>query len=133
MCYAGGRSVEKRILIVVRDRDERELLSRALAGRGFQVSVASDAVGGLFQLGLSQPDLIILDANGWELLQRIRALSDIPIIVIIEDRPLLRIESLNLGADYFVVKPASLLELDAKVRALFRSSRSRLANAMALD
>jgi two-component system KDP operon response regulator KdpE len=98
----------------------REHLAQTFCGRGFRVITASDGVGGLFQLGLRQPHLVVLDVNGWETLQRIRALSDIPIIALIEDRPEARIECLDRGADYFLVKPPSLGELDARVRVLLR-------------
>ena len=121
----------KRMLIVARDRDTRELLARTFSSQGFQVVTASDGVSGLFQLGLVQPDLVVLDLNGWETLQRIRVLSDVPIIVLIEDDPRARIESLNRGADYYVTKPPCLKELDAKVRALLRRDRTKLAGAIA--
>ncbi len=123
--------MEKSILIVVRDRETRELLARTFFSHGFQAVAASDGVSGLFQLGLVQPDLVVLDLNGWETLQRIRALSDVPIIVLIEDDPKARIESLNRGADYFVTKPPCIKELDAKVRALLRRVRTKLAGAIA--
>ena len=121
----------KRMLIVARDRDTRELLARTFSSQGFQVVTASDGVSGLFQLGLAQPDLVVLDLNGWETLQRIRALSAVPIIVLIEDNPKTRIESLNRGADYFVTKPPCIKELDAKVRALLRWDRTMLTEAIA--
>ena len=122
--------MEKRVLFVVRDRAMREHLAQTFCGRGFRVSTASDGVGGLFQLGLRQPHLIVLDANGWETLQRIRALSDIPIIALIEDRPEARIECLDRGADYFLVKPPSMGELDARVRALLRDQHSVRSGAI---
>jgi DNA-binding response OmpR family regulator len=106
-------------------------LARTFSSLGFQAVTAADGVSGLFQLGLVQPDLVVLDLNGWETLQRIRALSDIPIIVLIEDDPKARIESLNQGADYFVTKPPCVKELDAKVRALLRRDRTKLAGAIA--
>ena len=112
--------MEKRILFVVRDRTMREHLARTFCGRGFRVITASDGVGGLFQLGLRQPDLVVLDVNCWETLQRIRTLSDIPIIALVEDRPEARIECLDHGADFFLVKPPSVGELDARARALLR-------------
>lgn len=121
--------VDKKILVVVRDQETRELLAQTLTSRGFRAFMASDGVGGLFQLGLIQPDLVVLDANGWETLRRMRALSDVPIIVLIEDDPDTRIESLDQGADYFVTRPPSLLELEAKVRVLFRRTASLFARA----
>ena len=94
---------------------------------------ASDGVGGLFQLGLRQPHLVVLDVNGWETLQRIRTLSDIPIIALVEDRPEARVESLDRGADYFLVKPPSLGELDARARALLRKESAMRSGATALE
>jgi DNA-binding response OmpR family regulator len=125
--------VEKRILIVVCDRVVRELLVQTFADRGFRIVAASDGVSGLFQFGLAQPDLVVLDTDGWETLKRIRALSTVPIIVLIEDDPQARIESLDQGADFFVTKPPSLRELEAKVRVLFRSWPKMMATAAIMD
>ena len=97
-----------------------EHLAQAFRRRGFCVVAAWDGVAGLFQLGLCQPHLIVLDTNGWEVLQRIRRLSDIPVIVLVEDTPEAKIQSLDQGADFFVVKPPSLGELEARVRVLLR-------------
>lgn len=119
-------AVETRILFVVRDRAMREHLAETFDGRGFRVITASDGVGGLFQFGLRQPDLIVLDVNGWDTLQRLRALSNIPIIMLVEDTPEARIESLDRGADYFLVKPPSVSELDARMRVLLRRCSSML-------
>lgn len=127
------RSVEKRILFVVCDRALREYLAQAFGDRGFRVITASDGVGGLFQLGFRQPDLVVLAVNGWETLQRIRALSDIPVIVLVEDTQEARIGSLNRGADCFVVNPPSLGELDARVRVLFRRQSGMLSGAAMLQ
>jgi DNA-binding response OmpR family regulator len=74
----------------------------------------------LYQVGLVQPDLVVLDVKGWETLRRMRARSSVPIIVLVEDETGDRIESLNQGADYFVTKPPSLREVEAKARALLR-------------
>lgn len=125
--------MEKRILFVVRDRAMREHLAQTFCGRGFRVSTASDGVGGLFQLGLRQPHLVVLDVNGWETLQRIRGLSDVPIIALIEDTLEARIESLDRGADYFLVRPPSVSELEARVRVLLRREAAMLPGAAALQ
>ena len=111
----------------------REHLAQTFCGRGFRVSTASDGVGGLFQLGLRQPHLIVLDVNGWETLQRIRTLSDIPIIALIEDRSEAKVESLDRGADYYLVKPPRVSVLDARVRVLLRRRSAMLSGAAALE
>ena len=125
--------MEKRVLIVAGDRDMRELLAQVFSGHGFRALTACDGVGGLFQVGLVQPDLVVLDVNGWDTLRRIRALSSVPIIVLIEDEPRARIESLDQGADYFVTKPPSLREVEAKARALLRRAPPEQANVVAAD
>jgi DNA-binding response OmpR family regulator len=125
--------VEKRILIVMCESETREFLAQAFADHGFRPFTASDGVGGLFQFGLSQPHLVVLDVNGWETLQRIRALSNVPIIALIEDNAKDRVESLNRGADYFVTKPLSVQELQAKVRALLRPRPNLCASAVGLE
>lgn len=125
--------MERRVLVVVGDRDTRELLAQTFAGHGFRAPCASDVVSGLFQLGLVQPDLVVLDANGWETLRQIRALSNVPIIALIEDDPMARIESLDQGADYYVTKPPSLRELEAKARALFRRGPALCVRTVCAD
>ena len=125
--------MEKRVLIVAGERHTRELLAQTFAGHGCRAMTASDEVGGLFQIGMLQPDLVVLDINGWEMLRRIRTLSRVPIIVLVEDEPMARTESLNEGADFFVTKPPSLQELEAKARVLLRNSHPPLATAVMVD
>lgn len=125
--------MEKRVLIVAGDRDTRELLAQTLSGHGFRALTAADGVSGLFQVGLVQPDLVVLDVNGWDTLRRIRALSSVPIIALVEDEPGSRVESLDQGADNFVTKPLRLWEVEAKTRALLRRSLPVQANAPAVD
>ena len=125
--------MEKRILFIVRDRSMREHLAQTFCDLGFRVITASDGVGGLFQLGLRQPHLVVLDVNDWDTLQRIRTLSNIPIVVLIEDSPEARIECLDRGADFFLVRPPSMGELDARVRVLLRREFAMLSGAGALE
>ena len=111
----------------------REYLAQAFRRRGFCVVTAADGVAGLFQLGLCQPHLVVLDIHGWEVLQRIRSLSDIPIIVLVDDTPEAKIESLDQGADFFVVKPPNVGELDARVRVLLRRGLTAQSGEAALQ
>lgn len=123
----------KTVLVVVRDQDMRELLAQTFVFHGFRALGAYDVVSGLFQFGLLQPDLVVLDTNGTDVLKRLRALSNVPIIVLVEDDARAGIESLNQGADYYVSKPPNLMELVAKARALFRRDTSVYANRVAVD
>lgn len=125
--------MEKRILIVMAEPETREFLARVFVDHGFQPFTAPDSVGGLFQFGLSQPHLVVLEVSGWETLRRIRALSNVPLIALVEDNTRDRIESLNRGADYFVTKPLSVQELQAKVRVLLRPRPALRLSAVTLD
>lgn len=125
--------MEKRILIVMDESETLAFLAQVFVDHGFRPFTASDGVGGLFQFGLIQPHLVVLDVNGWETLQRIRALSSVPLIALIEDNTRDRIESLDRGADYFVIKPLSVQELQAKVRVLLRPRPALWASALALE
>ena len=125
--------MEKRILIVTNEPETRAFLAQAFVDHGFRPFTASDGVGGLFQFGLTQPHLVVLEVNGWETLQRIRVLSNVPVIALVEDNTKDGVESLNRGADYFVTKPPGLQELQAKVRVLMRPRPSLCASAMALE
>jgi DNA-binding response OmpR family regulator len=125
--------VVKTVLVVVRDRELGELLAQTFVDHGFRARSASDVVSGLFQFGLVQPDLVVLDTNGTDVLKRLRALSNVPIIVLVEDDPRIGIESLNQGADYYVTEPPNLMELLAKARALFRRDATLYANAVVVD
>jgi two-component system KDP operon response regulator KdpE len=83
------------------------------------------------QLGIVQPDLVILDlsapeGDGWETLRLIRNLSTVPIIALATaGEPDALVNGLACGADYCLTKPLGMKELHARVRALLR--RDRLA------
>jgi DNA-binding response OmpR family regulator len=115
-----------RVLII--DDDERlaAMLSGYLAGRGYTVEHRADAAGGLAQLRAGKPDAVVLDVmlpdlDGFEVLRRIRAVSEVPVVMLTargEDTD--RIVGLELGADDYVVKPFSGAEVIARIRAILR-------------
>lgn len=86
-------------------------------------------MGSILQFGLIQPNLLIFDMSqadtrAWEILERIRELSSVPVIAILEDNDHeTAIASLDRGADYYVVKPVNVPEFQARVRALLRRAR----------
>jgi DNA-binding response OmpR family regulator len=119
-----------RVLIV--DGDEKLLaLDRlALAKHGFEVETATSASDALGMMGDSSPDLVVLDVllpdlSGWELLRRIRASSDEVAVMLLtgRDSDVDKARGLDLGADDYLTKPFSLLEFEARVRALLRRTR----------
>jgi DNA-binding response OmpR family regulator len=114
------------VVIVEDEQRIRELVARALADEGHDVESASNAMDGLQAVVRGSPDLVILDMglpdlDGTELLKMIRAVSDVPIIVATarsEDRDIIR--TLDAGADDYLVKPFSVEQLEARVRAVLR-------------
>lgn len=119
---------EPRILVVEDDPAIRAGLTDALSSEGYAVIAAADGPTGLSH-GLSDdPNLIVLDLmlpgmDGFEVLRRLRDDGvDTPVLVLTArglDRD--RVRGLDLGADDYVVKPFSLAELLARVRARLRS------------
>jgi DNA-binding response OmpR family regulator len=114
------------VVIIEDEQRIRELVARVLADRGHDVETSSTAMGGLQAVVRSAPDLVILDMglpdlDGSELLKMIRAVTDVPIIVATarsEDRDIVR--TLDAGADDYLVKPFSVEQLEARVRAVLR-------------
>jgi DNA-binding response OmpR family regulator len=118
--------VDKKILIIGDDLETQYLLTEALSQSGFQISATPTRIGSILQFGLIQPSLLIFDVpqaatRSWELLERIRELSSVPVIALLADNDHeARIASLDRGADYCLVKPFDVQELQARVRALLR-------------
>ncbi|MGV2435303.1 MAG UNVERIFIED_CONTAM: response regulator transcription factor [Anaerolineae bacterium] len=106
-----------------------QFIERGLIYEGYRVNVARDGKMGL-GIARDTPDLVILDwmlpgLDGLEVCKRLRAASDVPILMLtakddIQDR----VTGLNAGADDYLVKPFSVDELMARIRALFRRSVS---------
>lgn len=114
------------VVIVEDEQRIRELVARVLADQGYDVASTATAMDGLQAVVKTNPDLVILDMglpdlDGAELLKMIRAVSDVPVIVATarsEDRDV--IKTLDAGADDYLVKPFSVEQLEARVRAVLR-------------
>jgi two-component system, OmpR family, response regulator MprA len=114
------------VLVIEDDDAISDLLRRGLTYEGYKVSVAPDGVTGLRMARDAPPDLVVLDLmlpglDGLEVCRRLRAADDVPILVLtargtVSDR----IAGLDSGADDYMVKPFSIDELLARVRALLR-------------
>jgi two-component system KDP operon response regulator KdpE len=117
---------DRRILVIDDDADLLDLIDLVFSRAGAQVLTARDAHQGLRQFYDHRPDLVILDLmmpgiNGWQACERIRELSDVPILMLTalaQDGDLVR--GLNCGADDYVTKPFASQVLLARVRALLR-------------
>ena len=128
-----------RILVVDDDDDIRGLLRALLERAGHEVSEAPDGRAGLRDLYAASPDLVILDVampglDGWATLDRIREVSDIPVLMLTaRDAELERVRGLTSGADDYVVKPFGRQELVARVEVLLRRPRSGAARERYAD
>ncbi|MCW5634470.1 MAG: response regulator transcription factor [Rubrivivax sp.] len=122
-------AVPRRILVVEDERDIAELVALHLADLPAQVTLASEGLGGL-DLALRQPwDALVLDIrlpglSGLDLCRELRACaSPLPILMLTaRDSELDRVLGLELGADDYLTKPFSVLELRSRVKALIRRS-----------
>ena len=117
---------KKRILIVDDEPQITRVLRRSLMTHGYDVHVASDGESALQTLGDWMPDLVVTDLsmpniNGLELCRRLRAISQLPIIVLsVRGEERTKVEALDAGADDYVTKPFGMDELLARIRATLR-------------
>jgi len=124
-----------RILVVDDDEDIRTLVVQLLERAGHKVEQAPDGRSGLRALHASPPDLVVLDVSmpdmdGWQTLERIRDLSDVPVIMLTaRGEELERVRGLQGGADDYVTKPFGRQELLARVQALLRRTATRSESA----
>jgi two-component system alkaline phosphatase synthesis response regulator PhoP len=121
-------------VLVVDDEETVVNVVRAYLERdGFRVVAAADGPTALKLFQLEKPDVVVLDImlpglDGLEVLQRMRAQSDAYVILLTaRTEEVDRIVGLTLGADDYVVKPFSPRELVARIRAVLRRSRERVA------
>jgi DNA-binding response OmpR family regulator len=115
-----------RVLVVEDDVEIADVLRRTLRQEGHEVRSAGDGVEALSLAEQFLPDLVILDLglprlDGVEVCRRLRAASDVPILILtarVETGD--RVEGLDSGADDYLVKPFERQELLARLRALMR-------------
>jgi DNA-binding response OmpR family regulator len=116
-----------RILIVEDSPDLAEALQRNLTLDGYEVSLATRAAQALPLVASSRPDMIILDLglpdrDGYSVLQDIRERGNACPVLILSARNLEadKLQGFRLGADDYVTKPFSVMELLARISALLR-------------
>lgn len=120
-----------KILVIEDDPPIASLIQLQLENRGFQVQLAYDGAEGLRHAYAWQPDLVVLDImmpdmDGWTVCERLRELSDVPIIFVTavgKETDIVR--GLEMGADDYLVKPFSPRELVARIEAVLRRSVRR--------
>jgi DNA-binding response OmpR family regulator len=116
----------ERILMIDDDTRLATMVSDYLGGAGFRVSVAATARDGEAQLKRETYDAVILDlmlpdGDGLDLCRRLRAGTDVPILMLTaRGEPMDRVVGLEVGADDYLAKPFEPRELQARLRAILR-------------
>ena len=119
-------AAEQRVLVVEDDDGNRLLVQRVLEEAGLRVVETSDGPSALRVLSESPIDVVVLDLglpglDGMDVLTQIRRSSQIPVLLLTaRSDEHERVAGLDAGADDYLVKPYSVAELSARVRALLR-------------
>jgi two-component system KDP operon response regulator KdpE len=126
--------VNGRVLVV----DDEPPIVRAVAAnlraRGYQAQTAGNAAVALAAVELEQPDCIVLDLglpdlHGLEVLQRLRSWTAVPVVVLTAaDSEHDKVRAFQLGADDYVTKPFSMMELIARVQVAIRHGQHARAD-----
>jgi two-component system phosphate regulon response regulator PhoB len=120
------------VLVVEDEPAQREVLAYNLEAEGFRVARAENGEEALLLVDESAPDIIVLDwmlpnVSGIEICRRLKMRSDtrgVPIIMLsARSEEVDRVRGLETGADDYVVKPYSVVELMARIRAQLRRTR----------
>ena len=132
-----------RILVIEDDASIRLGLEDTLKAKGYEVAVATRGQAGLELAERTRPDLIILDImlpdlDGFEVCRRLKnprgGMPEVPIIMLsARGAELDRVRGLELGADDYVTKPFSLMELLARVAAVLRRGARSAAEPESLE
>ena len=122
--------IENKIILIEDDKEIRGMINDYLSGE-FEVTAFNDGMSAIQKItsydeyALALIDLMLPDISGMEIIKIIRKVSKIPIIIITaKDNDIDKSLGLNLGADDYVVKPFSLIELTARIKANIRRART---------
>lgn len=124
-----------KILIVDDDRNICELLRLYLEKEGYETTLAYDGQQALEVFADAKPNLVLLDVmmprmDGWETCRRIRALGNVPVIMLTaKGETFDKVLGLELGADDYIVKPFDTKEVVARIKAVLRRYTSNSGTA----
>ncbi|MCS7058675.1 MAG: response regulator transcription factor [Meiothermus sp.] len=120
-------AIEQPLILIVEDeKDIARFIELELQAEGYRTEVAYDGITGLSRFRETNPNLVVMDLmlpvmDGLEVARRIRKTSNVPIIILTaKDRVEDKVEGLDAGADDYLVKPFSIEELLARIRAHLR-------------
>lgn len=114
------------ILLVDDEPALRDSLTYTLQKEGYEVMTAADGLSAIKQFHKQVPDVILLDlmlpeVSGMEVCWRIRAFSNVPIVMLTaKDQDIDKVWGLEAGADDYVTKPFNTRELVARIKAVLR-------------
>lgn len=120
--------MSEKILVVDDDEKICQILSLYLRSKGYEVFTCQSGSKAITSFEEFSPDLVLLDVmlpgmDGWEILKRIRKVSNAPVIMLTAKGDTTdRVQGLDCGADDYVVKPFDSKELIARIRAVMRRS-----------
>ncbi len=125
--------MERRVLVVDDEQSIQVLMLNILKGEGYEVAIASDGREALKTFFLWRPELVVLDVmlpqmDGWQVLERIREVSEAPVIMLsalAQEHQVVR--GLKSGADDYVTKPFRMGELLARVEVAMRKMKTASA------
>ena len=121
-----GSDFMYRILVVEDEDDIQKILKNYLIDQGYTVTLAYDGVDGIAKFHNGEFDLVLLDVmmpkiDGFGVCELIRRESNVPIIMLTAlDEEAYQIKGFDMNADDYVTKPFSVIELAARVDALYR-------------
>lgn len=130
----GGEGLEESVPVTVLVEDDptlREVIAFHLRRAGHEVDAEGDGMAGLQRVRSGPADLVLLDLmlprlSGFEVLQALRAESDVPVIVIsARDTEADKLAGFDLGVDDYLTKPFSMRELIARVDAVLRRASTQ--------
>jgi two-component system KDP operon response regulator KdpE len=121
----------KKILVVDDDVELNKMLHLTLQRKGFEVQSVTSGPDALRAAYEYHPDIIILDImmpdmDGWQVCERLREISDVPIIMLtakVEEDSV--VQGFLLGADDYVKKPFSVKELELRIRAVLKRAQMK--------
>ncbi|MCC7077578.1 MAG: response regulator transcription factor [Acidimicrobiia bacterium] len=119
----------EKVLVVDDDSRVRRLLTTNLRSVGYDALSAADGTQAVTVIAREQPDLVVLDLmlpgiDGFEVIQSVRAFSEVPIILLtVKGEQTNKVRGLTLGADDYITKPFGIEELLARVNAVLRRAR----------
>ena len=118
--------MSERVLVIEDDVDIALGVRTVLGRSGFEVTTATEGLEGLRVFHSERPDIVILDVglpkmDGWTVLERIRELSEVPVLMLTSrGQEADKVRGLRGGADDYLTKPFGIAEFVARVQALLR-------------